>query len=240
MRSVHRTRPAFCLIGLLLCAPAWAGNLYLQDPISRCQVWTDKIDPAGDVVSWDGECIGGKASGNGTLSWFRGGKLLGRFQGGMAFGRLHGSGVMHYAAEGGYNRFEGDFVNGEMLGHLVYEGANKDRFEGMVEDDGNKGVGVFVDAGGEWYEGEIKDGLYHGKGVLVLKEGGQLTGHFAAGKAHGEGVFTAADGVVYETNFVEGKIDGKVIVTHPDGTREEQLWKMDKRIDGAETQEKQS
>ena len=240
MRSQYSTGPVFCLIGLLIFAPAWADNTYLKDPISGCRIWTDKIDPAGEVVSWSGECVGGKANGTGTLSWFRGGKLIGRFQGGMAYGRLHGSGVMHHATEGGYDRYEGDFIGGEMRGRMVYTGANGDRFEGIVENDGHKGSGVFIDAGGEWYEGEIKDGLYHGKGVLVLKEGGQLTGQFAAGKAQGEGVVSAVDGSIYKTNFVQGKIDGKVVVTHPDGTREEQLWKMDERIDDGKKKEKQS
>lgn len=235
-----RKRPVLGLIGLLVCAPVWAGDLYLEDPITGCQIWTDKMDPAGEVVSWDGECVGNKANGKGTLSWFRGGKLLGRYQGGMAFGRLHGEGVLNYAAEGGYNRYEGDFVNGELLGRLVYEGANGDRFEGMVENDGRKGAGVFMSAGGDWYEGEIEDGLYHGKGVLVLKDGGRLDGRFVAGKADGKGVFTALDGSTYEAVFVQGKIDGKVIVTRPDGSREEQIWKMDKPLESAPAREKQS
>jgi hypothetical protein len=220
--------------------PSWADELWLQDPITGCEIWTDEIDPAGELVSWDGRCVGGKASGNGTLSWFRGGKLLGRYSGGMAFGRLHGVGVMHYAAEEGYNRYEGEFVNGELLGPLVYEGANGDRFEGVVEDDGRKGVGVFVDAEGEWYEGEIFDGLYHGEGILILEEGGQLQGNFVAGKAQGAGVLISEDGTAYEANFIEGKIDGKVNVTHPDGTQEEQLWKMDQPVESSTAEEKQS
>lgn len=232
------TRCALGMLGMLGVAVAAAGDSYLKDPITGCQVWTDKIDPAGEVVSWNGQCVGGKANGEGTLSWFRGGKLVGRYQGGMAYGKLHGAGILHYTAKDGYNRYEGDFVNGELSGQLAYEGVNGDHFEGTVEQDGKKGQGVFVDADGNWYKGELQDGLYHGKGVLVMKKGGSLEGHFVAGKAHGKGIYSAPDGVLYQANFVEGKLDGKVVVTRPDGSREEQQWKMDKRVQPSTSEEK--
>ncbi len=121
---------------------SWAEDLWLEDPIKGCKIWTDTLDPPGDVVSWDGGCVGGKANGGGTLSWFSGGKLLGRYQGAMAFGRLHGEGVLYYAGKTGYDRYEGEFVNGELDGRVVYDGANGDRFDGKVTEDGKLASGT--------------------------------------------------------------------------------------------------
>ena len=235
----RRLRPLVAAFLASMCLPTLAANVYLEDPISGCKIWTDKIDPSGEVVSWDGACVGGLANGNGTLSWFRDNGLLGRYRGTMAFGKLHGQGVLDYQAKGGYNRFAGDFVDGELLGKLVYDGANGDHFEGVVRDDGHKGQGVFVDANGEWYDGDFKDGLYHGKGLLLLKDGGQLEGHFVVGKAEGQGTYTAVDGTLYEAVFIKGQIDGKVLVTHNDGSTEEQLWKMDQPVSDHSSEEKQ-
>ena len=79
-------------LALLSCAGltnSWAEDLWIEDPITGCKVWTN-TPPSDDAVSWDGGCAGGKASGRGTLVWFAEGKLFGRYQGDMAFGRLHG------------------------------------------------------------------------------------------------------------------------------------------------------
>ena len=92
MKTWQRLKPAFALAGVLFSMSAWADELYVTDPISGCRIWTDETASAGEAVSWDGECVGGKSNGSGTLSWFRGGKLRGRYEGGMAYGRLHGGG----------------------------------------------------------------------------------------------------------------------------------------------------
>ena len=61
-----------------------AADLWIEDPITQCKVWTDEIDPAGEAISWTGSCLDGKATGEGVLAWFKDGSLLGRYEGTMA------------------------------------------------------------------------------------------------------------------------------------------------------------
>lgn len=229
----HNTVQCGLLI-VSLCLPvagiASGENLYITDPITGCRVWTDKAPSTSEAVSWDGQCVGGKANGEGTLSWFAEGKLLGRYQGGMALGKLHGQGVLYYAEKEGYNRYDGEFVLGKLVGSVKYYGADGDYFSGTAVDDGHLAEGTFITADGEEYKGELQNGLYHGKGVLLMPNGTIVKGTFAAGKAEGKGVVLMPDKSVYDVTFVQGQVDGKVQLTKTDGSTEKQLWKMGKQI----------
>ena len=222
------------VVGVLLAAcigTATADETFIADPISGCHIIIEHKTTEHDVISWDGDCIDGRANGEGSLSWFADGGLQGRYRGNMALGRPHGHGVLYLLAEKGYNRFDADFISGELEGRLLYVGADGDRFEGTVSNDGALATGVFEDGNGEQYEGALKDGLYSGEGVLIPTEGGVLEANFVAGKAQGKGVYSADDGSVWQVNFVDGLLDGEVVVTYPDGRQEIQTWRMDKRID---------
>ena len=88
------------------------------------------------------------------------------YTGGFREGKRHGHGVIladNFDGNftNGKNRFEGEFENGEIVGHGVWEYANGDRFEGEFSGYSNKnGHGVYTFADGLKFEGEWKNNCF--------------------------------------------------------------------------------
>jgi hypothetical protein len=76
---------------------------WIKDTAKNC--WAANPDPeTGESVAWTGACAGGLVNGEGTLTWYLNGRLVGRD--------------------------EGTFRNGELSGHGRFTQANGASFEG--------------------------------------------------------------------------------------------------------------
>lgn len=203
-------------VGLAVCfasgffhLPASAEELWLADSISGCQVWGgDDPAAANDVVSWSGDCRGGKARGQGVLSWFADGALLGRYEGEMLDGRLDGEGRLYYKFEDGFARVRGRFENGMPNGRVSIRFANGDRFRGTVENGLDTGEGVYLMADGAKLKGTFREGKFNGEVVSKSPDGEVFQGTFKDNQRH-QGVVIYADGSRYQGGFVDGKASGK-------------------------------
>ncbi len=111
----------FALIAALLCSavpPALALDAgeakpdlsgadphWIEDKAAHC--WVGNPNPqAGESVSWSGACAGGFASGPGTVTWYRSGRIEARDVGTYKGGVLSGHGKITTSNGTSY---EGDF-----------------------------------------------------------------------------------------------------------------------------------
>ena len=115
-------RPA-SLAAFIACAPAIlfaqgaAPDLsgrdrhWIRDAAKDC--WAADADPEpGESISWTGACQDGLISGQGTLSWYRSGRLSGQDEGTFLKGELSGHGRI---VRGDGASFEGEFPGKGML-----------------------------------------------------------------------------------------------------------------------------
>lgn len=104
-------KPRHLLLALLLLtlptlvlAKGW-----VKDPNTGCELWTFSANAA----SWDGACIGGKASGNGIATYKKDCKLFSIYEGEVEDGKFNGQGVYIWA-DG--RRYEGAWRNEQQHG----------------------------------------------------------------------------------------------------------------------------
>jgi hypothetical protein len=77
---------------------------WIKDSASNC--WAANPDPEPrETIAWKGACEAGLISGEGTLSWYIDGRLVGRDEGNFVRGELSGHGRI--STSGG--TFEGEF-----------------------------------------------------------------------------------------------------------------------------------
>src|SRR3954464_109371 len=99
----------------LVALPAWAQAAqadlsgrdphWIRDVAKNC--WAANPDPeVGESVTWTGACSSGLVSGEGTLTWYINGRLVGRDEGTFRGGELFGHGRI---SQVGGATFEGDF-----------------------------------------------------------------------------------------------------------------------------------
>lgn len=171
--NMIRDFPGFLPIliaGLLLPLQAGAETgEWLTDPIGGCKIWTDQQDSFRETATWIGDCVDGKASGEGVLVWFKDDNFLGRYVGSMRAGKLHGKGVLHYRPPDKIDAMKAD-VKDKTLddGELVYH-----------------------------YEGVMKNGELDGRGMLYYRSNrgyDRYEGTFVDGEGHGDFTVTRADG----------------------------------------------
>jgi hypothetical protein len=78
---------------------------WIKDAAKDC--WAANPDPeVGETVTWTGGCSKGLLSGEGTLSWYLNGRLLGFDEGTFRNGELSGHGRINQT---GGTSFEGEF-----------------------------------------------------------------------------------------------------------------------------------
>ena len=112
-----------------------------------------KYNKNGNII-YEGECINGKAEGNGKYIYEDGSFYIGEWKNDLK----HGKGIEYY--KNGNIKYDGYFIDGK------YEGNGK-----------------YIDEDGEYYIGEFKNGLCHGKGILYYKNGNiKYDGGFIDGK----------------------------------------------------------
>ena len=121
-----------------------------------CQVWNWGMGHKYKSFTWSGDCVGGKASGQGRLVWIsRFGKNV--YEGGMEAGKQHGIGKLR-RSDGA--RYEGQWRNGHRHGSGIYKWAAGHRYEGAWSDDRPHGFGTATFADGDVHEGEWSMGCY--------------------------------------------------------------------------------
>ena len=140
-------------LALVAPLPASAGT-WIKDSSNGCAVWNPFSDP-NMTITWSGPCPGGRASGRGTLQWFKGGRLKVRQKGGWQNGKPHGRGV-EIAANG--NRYEGEWRDGKKHGRGVLTWADGNRYEGDFRNDKEHGRGMYTYADGRRCVSEFLDG----------------------------------------------------------------------------------
>lgn len=160
-----------------MVAGAHAEDGYAQDAASGCIVFKPNLK-AGEVVTWQGACVKGQASGPGVATWkaIDGSSLV--FQGTFALGKLQGEGRM--TASGG-DSYVGSYKDGKRDGRGVYVSANRDRFDGQYKDNQRHGRGTLTLASGQRTEGEWLAGVQ----VATTAQPAQLLATPAAGVAGG-------------------------------------------------------
>ena len=158
MRSA---RGAFSLAAILLGAgPVSAQSqshtsVWLFDAQAKCAVFYPDADAA-DFVTWSGDCVNQKASGQGTATFMSRNRFVAQISGSFAGGAASGSVRMNWA-----------------------DGAH---FEGEAKAGQFDGQGSFTRSNGEHYQGEWKNGRANGHGVLTRKDGSKFDGEFLNGE----------------------------------------------------------
>ena len=200
-----------CAIGAILglaflwaASDAWAdwyGQWQRLDNNASCMIWNDNSQ-RGNVVTWSGSCVGGKADGRGIAirRYFEAGQWKeSRFEGNQDGGKAHGYGVWLGPGGAGY---EGEWKDGRPNGQGTTVNFTGDRYEGGHRDGGFDGHGSFSWSDGERYEGEFRGSQMHGHGVYVYADGGTYEGEWMEGVKYGQGERTWADGSQFEGLFV--------------------------------------
>ena len=126
----------------------------------RCQLYNPSPKP-GETITWSGDCVDGKASGEGRVVW-RGSYGESVYEGDFRDGKPHGHGTYTYSNG---NRYEGDFRDGKPHGHGTYTSADGRRYEGEWRDSKPHGHGIYTTAAGRRYEGEWQEGCYEDQGA---------------------------------------------------------------------------
>ena len=133
---------------ILLCqgllSNAQAESVWFADPDTGCRVYGEQDQPIVSVY-WSGDCVDGKASGEGQLEILIDSKPFSNYQGEMQQGKAHGYGVL---VSPDNSRYEGEFRNNRMHGQ-----------------------GVIISSDGKRLEGTYYEGLPHGTMTVVTPDG---------------------------------------------------------------------
>jgi len=156
-----RWQLTFLYIILLLigAAPTSAGE-WIVDHDTGCAVWNPSPQP-GETIHWSGQCKAERASGYGTLRWWRNGIETQVARGYFNEGKLDGDGLWWWASG---HQYQGEFSDGE--------------FEGK---------GIFTWPSGARYSGEFLNNERHGLGHHQSSDGARYRGPYWQGDRHGEG-----------------------------------------------------
>jgi hypothetical protein len=133
---------------ILLCqgllSNAQAEGVWFTDPETGCRVYGEQDQPLVSVF-WSGDCVDGRASGEGQLEILIDGIPFSTYQGEMRQGKAHGYGIL---ASPDNSRYEGEFRNNRMHGQ-----------------------GVIISSDGKRLEGTYHEGLPHGTMTVVTPDG---------------------------------------------------------------------
>lgn len=235
-------------------------DIWVKDPISGCEVWSDDDGSAGEVPTWTGSCFEGKAIGYGTLVVHDKDGLFVVYKGEMRNGKVDGTGYLRFRSEetGKFNHYLGNFEDGKPMGNGIYDSSEGWRVQGWfdgaldtcegsltVEKDNAVIRGKFKDGKlvgsaiayyqnekGEYYFGDIEDGKRHGTGTLVHANDDAYVGDFENGVASGVGAYEAnAGGGVVVGIFKDGKPNGPGAYLAPNGDSYQGNFK-DGKLDG--------
>ena len=177
---------------------------WVRDTATGCAAWSSSLGPE-TGMTWSGPCVGGKASGEGTLQWFRNDRPAGRYQGEYLTGRRHGKGIW-WAANG--DLYDGGWKDDEPAGRGVLRFAAGGRYEGEFRSFRFHGQGAWRGPTGDRYEGGFANGEFEGRGTLTYADGGSYAGDFQAGEFQGMGELRVASGEIFAGPFVQSRPHG--------------------------------
>ena len=197
-----------------------------------CYLWNPNLQ-RGEVVTWTGDCSGGRASGTGERRWkytnSDGEAASSSGSGQIVGGKEHGPWVQRLA-DGGVH--EGSYVDGKRNGPWVERLANGGVHEGPFVD--GKRHGHWTERtptkdleGSNWkeiggvFEGPYVDGKRHGRWTRRWASGIVWEGPYSDGKKNGGWVERLANGAVHEGPFVDGKRHGHWVERSAEGDVQE-------------------
>lgn len=132
-----------------------------------CQVWNPGKRGQYERFTWSGDCVDGKASGEGRLAWHsRYGMSV--YEGDMEAGKQHGDGTLR-RSDGG--RYQGAWHDGKRQGRGTYTWAVGHRYKGDWRDDKPHGFGIARFADGDVFKGLWLRGCYQssdGRGAALI------------------------------------------------------------------------
>jgi hypothetical protein len=159
-------------------AKAAGAQEWVADPRTNCRALDSDFD-SGDSIQWQGACVGGMASGPGTLSFLNNGHVLETITGTFGGGALLPGNVSASWSDG--SKYNGGQSNGQ--------------FEGM---------GNFVSATGDKINGEWKTGALNGTAAVIWRNGDRYDGEWKDGKSDGQGTEIWANGDRFEGQWKDG------------------------------------
>ena len=183
-----------------------ANTHWMRDPHSGCWVYYRWSVAAITDISWSGQCVDSRASGEGTLTV-----------------------TMLHEVE----TFSGNFENGLLSGHGTNSSSTGYHATGDFRQGGLNGPGIADWASGMHYEGSFLNHSFSGRGKLTWPGGDSYEGNFFFGSPHGEGTLIYADGWQFRGDFSGGIPVGDTIVYEPDGKRIEGGFVMPREADNA-------
>ena len=186
-----------------------------------CRVYNHLPRP-GELVTWSGGCVDGRASGSGRLVW-RGSYGEHVYEGELRDGKRNGHGGSYTWADG--DRYRGEYHDGKEHGWGIWTAAGGDRYEGQWRDGVQNGGGTYTWANGDRYEGEWREGEPHGHGTWTGAVGDRYEGEMREGTRHGYGTYAWANGDRYEGGFRDGGQHGRGTWTGADSGRYEGEWR---------------
>ena len=116
------------------------------------------------------------------------------------------------------NKYEGDWVDGEMHGTGIFTWVSGNKYVGDFVDDTGTGEGTFTVPGVYVYTGDHIDYYFTGKGTMVYADGGVYVGEWLEDDRHGQGKMTHADGTIEEGQWEEDVFIPITITTPQDPT----------------------
>lgn len=176
---------------------------------------------------WSGQCRGGIAEGQGTLSETAGSNHdAWEGTGTLSGGKLNGRWIEQWA-DG--DRSDAEYRDGKVNGFGTYTTADGYRYEGEWRDSKKNGRGIETWADGDRYEGEFVDGKRTGQGTYLYPGGSRYEGEWRDGKRTGQGTYFYPSGTRYEGEWRDSKRNGRGTEFFYDGSRFEGEWRDDKR-----------
>ena len=141
-------------------------------------------------IRYEGEFLGTKFHGQGTMTFPDGYKYVGEFKG----GNYDGQGTFTFA-DG--RKYVGEWKDGKQNGQGTHTWPNGDKYVGDWKDDKPNGQGTYTWPNGDKYVGEFKDGSHNGQGTGTFAVGSKYVGDWKDDKPNGQGTYTLPDGRQY-------------------------------------------
>jgi hypothetical protein len=169
---------------------------------TNCLIW-DSFPQQGELVTWSGRVVDGKANGHGVVQWFTNGIPTTRYEGEVKAGLANGHGIATSAG----NIFEGDFKDGSPSSIALrihyanggwYKGENKGGFK--------EGEGEEMMPGGIRYVGHFKRDRFDGAGVMIWPSGDKITGDWRDSQLNGVGTYVQSNGVSFKVKMTPNGI----------------------------------
>jgi hypothetical protein len=142
---------------------------------------------------------------HGTKQWTSPDGNVGTFVGDLLNGKADGKGIWTVTAgESKGAVYDGEWKDDTMHGRGTLKWPSGGVYEGEWKNDTMHGRGTNTQPDGSVYEGEFKDDRPHGRGTYKYADGHVYEGEWKDGKMHGRGTFKYADGRVQSGNLKDG------------------------------------